>query len=147
MNTLSAIQRLDCLDQIRIPNLRCSAIIGCKPDERLLPQALLLSLTVFLDTRKAAASDDLNLTVNYAHLSKDVIGFVSRSTCQLLETLANQLADHCLTEYPIEAIRISILKPADTFGAIMVAGNPDGTELQTILDNLVAGITAPVTTD
>lgn len=112
MNDLSSIQRLDCLDQIRIPNLRCSAIIGCKPEERLLPQALLLTITVFLDTRKAAASDDLNLTVNYAHLSKDIIAFVSRSTCQLLETLANQLADHYLAEYPIEAIRISILKPA-----------------------------------
>ena len=112
MNDFSAIQRLDCLDQIRIPNLRCSAIIGCKPEERLLPQALLLTLTVFLDTRKSAASDDLNLTVNYAHMSKDIIAFVSRSTCQLLETLGNQLADHCLAEYPIMAIRISILKPA-----------------------------------
>jgi dihydroneopterin aldolase len=112
MNDPSSIQRLDCLDQIRIPNLRCSAIIGCKPEERLLPQALLLTITVFLDTRKAAASDDLNLTVHYSHLSKDIIGFVSRSTCQLLETLANQLADHCLEKYPIEGIRISILKPA-----------------------------------
>ena len=34
--------------------------------------------------------------------------------------------------------------PADTFGAIMAAGNPDGTDLQTLLDQLVAGITAPV---
>ncbi len=112
MNDLSSIQRLECLDQVRIPNLRCTAIIGCKPEERLLSQALLLTITVFLDTRKAAGCDDLNLTVNYAHLSKDILGFVSRSTCQLLETLANQLADHCLAEYPIEGIRISILKPA-----------------------------------
>ncbi len=32
--------------------------------------------------------------------------------------------------------------PASTFGAILAAGNPDGTDLQTLLDNLVAGITA-----
>ncbi|MCE5343491.1 MAG: extracellular solute-binding protein, partial [Eubacteriales bacterium] len=34
--------------------------------------------------------------------------------------------------------------PASTFGALIYAGNPDGTDLQTLLDNLVAGITAPV---
>lgn len=34
--------------------------------------------------------------------------------------------------------------PSDTFGAIVVAGNPDGLDLQTALDTMVAGITAPV---
>lgn len=34
--------------------------------------------------------------------------------------------------------------PADTFGAIMAAGNPEGTDLQQLLDQMVAGITAPV---
>lgn len=35
-------------------------------------------------------------------------------------------------------------EPATTFGAILKEGNPEGTDLQTLLDNLVAGITAPV---
>jgi arabinogalactan oligomer/maltooligosaccharide transport system substrate-binding protein len=34
--------------------------------------------------------------------------------------------------------------PASTFGALIYAGNQDGTDLQTLLDNLVAGITATV---
>lgn len=34
--------------------------------------------------------------------------------------------------------------PIQSFGAIMAAGNSDGTDLQTLLDNLVEGITAPV---
>ncbi|MCL1854096.1 MAG: extracellular solute-binding protein [Clostridia bacterium] len=34
--------------------------------------------------------------------------------------------------------------PTETFGSIMYNGNPDNTDLQTLLDNLVAGITAPV---
>ncbi|MFA6929457.1 MAG: dihydroneopterin aldolase [Lentisphaeria bacterium] len=112
MNDDKKILRLNCLDQICIPNLRCSGIIGCKPEERLVPQVLFLTLTVFLDTRPAAETEDLNLTVNYAHLSKDVIAFVSKTQYQLLETLANKLATHCLTEYPIEAIKITLCKPA-----------------------------------
>lgn len=33
--------------------------------------------------------------------------------------------------------------PAATFGAIIYGGNADGTDLQTLLDNMVAGVTAP----
>lgn len=33
--------------------------------------------------------------------------------------------------------------PVATFGAIMASGNADGTDLQTLLDNLVLGVTAP----
>lgn len=34
--------------------------------------------------------------------------------------------------------------PTETFGAILANGNPDGTDLQTLLDNLVDGVTQPV---
>lgn len=34
--------------------------------------------------------------------------------------------------------------PTETFGAILAGGNADGTDLQTLLDNLVDGITQPV---
>lgn len=34
--------------------------------------------------------------------------------------------------------------PAETFGAILANGNPDGVDLQTLLDNLVDGVTQPV---
>ena len=33
--------------------------------------------------------------------------------------------------------------PAAALGKIIVNGNPDNTDLQTMLDNAVAGITAP----
>lgn len=34
--------------------------------------------------------------------------------------------------------------PAQTLGQILASGNPDGTDLQTLLDTTVQGITAPV---
>ena len=34
--------------------------------------------------------------------------------------------------------------PAETLGQILSSGNPDGTDLQTLLDKAVEGITAPV---
>lgn len=100
-------------DSITLAGLRCSAHIGCKPEERRLPQALLLTITIYLDTRPAANSDDLAQTVNYSHLSKAVIELVSQSQCQLIETLAAQVAEKCLTDYPpCQAVRVQINKPA-----------------------------------
>jgi arabinogalactan oligomer/maltooligosaccharide transport system substrate-binding protein len=34
--------------------------------------------------------------------------------------------------------------PTETFGAIMILGNPDNIDHQTLLDNMVLGITAPM---
>jgi arabinogalactan oligomer/maltooligosaccharide transport system substrate-binding protein len=34
--------------------------------------------------------------------------------------------------------------PANTLGQTLISGNPSGTDLQELLDNAVAGITAPV---
>ena len=34
--------------------------------------------------------------------------------------------------------------PTETFGAIVALGNPDGTDVQTLLDTMVSGITAPI---
>ena len=58
------------MDKMILHGLRCTAHIGCKPEERALPQALLVDVTIELDTTPAAQADDLGLTVNYAHLSK-----------------------------------------------------------------------------
>lgn len=43
----------------------------------------------------------------------------------------------------VQRIGNSYWAPVQTFGAIMAAGNQDGTDLQTLLDNMVEGINAP----
>lgn len=101
------------MDILSIVNLRCTAHIGCKPEERALPQALIITVNLTLDTRPAAAADDLNLTVNYAHLSKALIRACEESQCQLIETLAENLAARCLKTSPrIQAVNLIIKKPA-----------------------------------
>lgn len=101
------------LDKITIKDLRCTAHIGCKEKERELPQALIVTAKVFLDTRPAAQSDDLEKTVNYAHLAKALIRRCEESRCQLIETLAQSLADECLGAAPfVQEVAIEIKKPA-----------------------------------
>lgn len=101
------------MDQITIANLRCTSHIGCKEKERELPQALIVTAVVYLDTAEAAQSDDLEKTVNYAHLAKTIIRLCEESTCQLIETLAQNLVQACLDASPrVQKATIEIKKPA-----------------------------------
>lgn len=107
---------MDCpsnLDRLTIKGLRCTAHIGCKEEERALPQALAVNLRLFLDTDCAARTDDLEKTVNYARLSKAVIRHCEESKCMLIETLAQNLATLCL-EFSnlIQEVEVEVVKPA-----------------------------------
>ena len=99
-------------DVLSIKNLRCGCHIGCKPEERALLQTLFVTIDLELDTRPAALADNLELTVNYAKLSKDVIALCQESTCQLIETLAQNISDLCLKNPLVQKVAVSILKPA-----------------------------------
>ena len=46
-------------DQIQITDLHLRAIIGIKPDERQNHQDILINITLDIDTRPAALSDDI----------------------------------------------------------------------------------------
>ncbi len=101
------------LDKITIAGLRCAAHIGCKEEERQLLQALVIYATVYLDTKDAAQNDDLEKTVNYARLSKAIIRCCQESTCQLIETLTQNLADLYLAASPrVKRVDLEIRKPA-----------------------------------
>ena len=101
------------MDKIIIKGLRCTAHIGCKAEERALPQALLIDAALLCDFSAAAAADDLALTVNYAHLSKDIIRACEASQCQLIETLATNLAHLCLnTSDIVKSVTLRVIKPA-----------------------------------
>ncbi len=44
----------------------------------------------------------------------------------------------------VQRVGANFWTPTETFGQILQDGNPDGTDLQTLLDNMVAGVTAAV---
>ncbi len=95
------------------PDCDAPAISDAKEEERLLPQALLLHFTLHLDTREAAQEDALEKTANYAKLSKTLLRACETSQCQLIETLAQNLARLCLDAHPaIQQVDLEIRKPA-----------------------------------
>ncbi|MGL5824638.1 MAG: dihydroneopterin aldolase, partial [Nocardioides sp.] len=64
-----------------------------------------------LDTRRAAASDDLADTTDYGALVAAVTAAVERDPVDLIETLAQRIADTCLADPGVEWAEVTVHKP------------------------------------
>jgi len=99
------------LDKIRIQDLLLRCIVGINPDERENKQDVVLNITLFADLTKAAASDEIDDTVNYRTIKNQVIELVESSSFYLVEKLAGEIAEVCLGNDLVEAVRVSVEKP------------------------------------
>ena len=99
------------MDQIFLTDLRVHAVIGVYDWERTRTQELRISLTIFLDTRPAAAADDLAGSVDYARLADAVRAHAQSAGRFTLEALAEDIAAICLQEPGAQRVRVRIEKP------------------------------------
>lgn len=98
-------------DRIVIHDLHLRTIIGINPDERKARQDVLVNLTLAVDIRAAAASDDIDDAVNYRTITKRVIHLVESSRYYLVEKLATEIAYACLEEPGVERALVRVEKP------------------------------------
>jgi dihydroneopterin aldolase len=104
-------------DRIFIRDLRTETIIGIFDWERKLRQTLSFDLEFPGDCRRAAASDRIEDTLNYKSVAKRVLAFVEASEYQLVETLAEQVAQLILREFAVEWVRVTLNKPGAVRGS------------------------------
>jgi dihydroneopterin aldolase len=98
------------MDIIYITDLRADAVIGVFDWERRIRQTLSFDIELGTDIRKAAATDALDDTVNYKAVARRVCAFVEQSGFQLVETLAERLAQLILDEFGVAWIRLRVNK-------------------------------------
>lgn len=100
------------MDQIVIRDLLLRGIVGINPEERTKPQDILVNVTMWADTRAAAASDDIADAVNYRTISKEIITHIEGGDPMLVERLAAEIADLCLAaDDRIQEVEIALEKP------------------------------------
>lgn len=99
------------MDQVFIRGLEVQAVIGAYDWERTIRQRLVLDLEMDWDIRPAAADDDLTLALDYAAVSQRVLDYVSASSFELVETLADRLATLIMEEFSVSGLRLVITKP------------------------------------
>lgn len=107
------------MDIIYLNDLKIETVIGIYDWEREIKQIVVLDLDMATDIRKAAASDAIDDTLNYKAVSKRLIEFVGASEFQLVETLAEEVANILLNEFNVPWVRVKINKK----GAVRYAGD------------------------
>ena len=99
------------MDKVIIKNLLARGIIGVNDWERKRAQNILINITIFADTRRAAESDNLEDCVNYSTMSKKVLAHAESVNRLTVEALANDLARLCLEENSVQKVLVRVEKP------------------------------------
>lgn len=101
----------DPADELSILGIECRGHHGVFDFEKEQGQRFVVDLTLGLDTRAAAASDDLADTVDYGGLVARVASAVEQDPADLVETVAQRIAEVCLADGRVEWARVTLHKP------------------------------------
>ena len=97
------------LMRVFVRDLVLSARIGVYQHEKLASQRVRINLELIC-TEHPAIKDDLNNVVNYADLVEQVRAIVDEGHINLVETLADRIAQACLVDRRVQTAKVRIEK-------------------------------------
>jgi dihydroneopterin aldolase len=95
--------------KLKLNSLKVSCIIGDLPEERIREQVLSVDVSLTVPDR-AAESDELGDTVDYAVLARRISDALAAAKCRMIERAAKVVADVCLAEPLVEAVEVRVVK-------------------------------------
>ncbi len=98
-------------DTISLTGLTVRGRHGVFDVEREQGQDFVVDVVLELDLAPAAASDRVTDTVHYGELADDLVAVVAGEPVNLIETLAQRLADVCLADGRVAAATVTVHKP------------------------------------
>ncbi|MCC4908442.1 dihydroneopterin aldolase [Microbacterium sp. cx-59] len=99
-------------DRITLTGVRGFGYHGVFPDERRDGQEFVVDVTIRIDLRPAAASDDVADTVHYGELAEQIVADIAGPPVDLIETLAARIADGVLDRPGVIAVTVTVHKPS-----------------------------------
>lgn len=105
------------MDKVYIRELEVETIIGIFDWERNIKQNVSIDLEMTTDISSAAQTDSIEDTLDYKSVAKRVIEFVEGSEFQLVETLAEKIAELVLNEFNVQALKLRLGKPGAVRGS------------------------------
>ena len=123
------------MDIVYIRELRADTLIGVYEWERSIRQTVVLDIEMATDNRLAAATDAIDDALDYAAVSARILGFLEQSQFQLIETMAEQVADRYGAEVGVALTGVAGPGPSDGVdpGTVVVAvTTPDGSSVRTV---------------
>ena len=99
------------VDRLALRGIRAVGHHGVFEHERRDGQEFVVDAELGVDTRQAGRADDLSLTVDYGRLSQQLVDAIGSEPVDLIETLAQRLADVCLAQPHVEWVDLTVHKP------------------------------------
>lgn len=99
-------------DRILLSGVRARGRHGVLPEERLAGQEFVVDLELGLDLAVAAATDRVAATVHYGEVAERVGEIVSGDPVDLIETLAQRIADAVLAFDLVDRVVVTVHKPS-----------------------------------
>ncbi|MBP0460001.1 dihydroneopterin aldolase [Streptomyces montanisoli] len=99
------------MDRVALRGLRARGHHGVFPHEREEGQTFVVDVVLGLDTAAAAADDDLAKTVHYGIVAEEVVAVVEGDPVDLIETLAERIAQQCLSNDGVLEVEVTVHKP------------------------------------
>lgn len=98
-------------DRIVVEGIRVEARHGVLAEERQRPQPFLVDLVIETDLAEAGASDRLEDTVDYAAVARRVAARVAEERWNLIERVAQRVAEAVLEDSKVRAVEVTVHKP------------------------------------
>ncbi|MDR5783044.1 dihydroneopterin aldolase [Caballeronia sp. LZ065] len=113
----------DVMDIVYIEGLTGQTVIGIDSSELHEPQTVRMNLAIGVPCVRACQTDRIEDTVNYAAVREAIHGLLASHGVQLLEALAERIAQMVIRDFGAHWVRISLAKPAkfDDVEAVGVA--------------------------
>lgn len=99
-------------DEIAVTGIRAFGYHGVYAHERREGQEFIADVVLSLSTRAAAESDDVLDTVHYGELAEQVAAILSGEPANLVETVAERIANAALAWPIVEAVAVTVHKPS-----------------------------------
>lgn len=99
------------MDIVFIKQLQVITTIGVYDWEKGVQQKLYFDLEMAFDNQPAAAKDDINLTLNYFSVSQRVNEFAQQHHFELIETMAERVAELIMREFSVPWVKLTLHKP------------------------------------
>jgi dihydroneopterin aldolase len=105
------------MDIIFLRDLRIDTVVGIWDWERRIRQTVSIDLEMAADIARAAATDSIDDTLNYKKVAKRLVAYIEASEFQLVETMAERIAEIVLGEFEVPWVRVTVNKPGAIRGS------------------------------
>ncbi|TGE34138.1 dihydroneopterin aldolase [Desulfosporosinus sp. Sb-LF] len=98
-------------DVIHLRGLEFYAFHGVMPEEHVLGQIFIIDMDLLFNLRKAGSSDQVEDTIHYGEVYQVIKACVTEGRHQLIEHLAEEIAQCVLKQFACMSVRVEVHKP------------------------------------